>query len=206
VKKYIQTVALGALILMAGCSQKGFVKNGEMVELDTTASLINQAKSANSGQYKISYQTLNVMDKPMLGDIPVGAIIPHWGKWEFSDRWQICLGQVIDDKESPFYGQRVPDLSGISQPIYLAGSLNSQNYHKNFGKNSIPMDQGHTHSAKIGKNVSSIYVDKNTVGRPIGVSSVGHRHTISIKNSGAHNHGGDNRPLTFGLVYLIKIK
>lgn len=216
-KLSIGLLAIVAVVMLDGCApkgcgQKGFVKTGDMVQPDPSMTLAQKAEAVNKGQYKLAYKKLRKKEVGLLDDIPIGAIIPHWGKWEFSDRWQICKGQVIDDIESPLYGKRVPDLTGITigkdKPTYIAGTLEKKYFNKKFGKNYIPMEKAHTHSATIGQNSSIVYPDQHIIGKGKTIRSAGpyHKHTISIKKAGKHNHGGDNKPYSFGLVYLIKVK
>jgi len=48
--------------------------------------------------------------------IPIGAIIPWHGDFdntpELPEHFAKCNGQTIDDEESPYYGQELPDLNG----------------------------------------------------------------------------------------------
>jgi hypothetical protein len=193
-------------ILPYKCGQKGFVKSGNMVQPDPSVSLAQKAEKVNNGQYKVVYKKLKKDDVVLLDDIPIGAIIPHWGNWEFSDRWQICMGQIINDTESPLYGKRVPDLTGKQKPTYIAGTLEEEYFNKRFGKNYIPKEKAHMHKGKVAQNKSIVYPDKNTIRKATATAGPYHKHDISIKKAGAHDHGGDNKPYSFGLVYLIKVK
>ena len=196
--------------ILPHCGQKGFIKTGDMAQIDPSMTLAQKAEAVNKGQYKLAYENLKKEEVGLLDDIPVGAIIPHWGEWEFSDRWQICMGQVIDDTQSPLYGKKVPDLTGISisehKPTYIAGTLEEQYFNKTFGVNYLLEEKTHTHSAKIGQNKSIVHPDKNTIQKDTPTAGPYHKHTISMDKAGGHDHGGDNKPHSFGLVYLIKVK
>ncbi len=197
-------------ILPHKCGQKGFVKTGEMVQTNPSMTLAQKAETVNKGQYKLAYKNLKKKEVGLLDDIPIGAIIPHWGAWEFSDRWQICMGQVIDDIESPMHGEKVPDLTGITikdhKPTYIAGTLEEQYFNKTFGQNYLSKEAAHVHQAEIGANKSIVHPDKNTVQSSTPSAGPYHKHKITMEKTGEHDHGGDNKPHSFGLVYLIKVK
>jgi len=192
------------------CVQKGFIKEGSMGQIDPSMTLTQKAEVANKEQYKLTYKKLKEEEISLLDDIPVGAIIPHWGEWNFSDRWQICMGQMINDTQSPLFGKKVPDLTSMTpafhKPTYIAGTLDKKYFNKTFGSNNLPEEKAHTHESKIGANKSIVYPDRNTIQRSTKSAGPYHSHTISVENAGKHDHGGDNKPHSFGLIYLIKIK
>ena len=136
--------------------------------------------------------------------MPVGTIIAHFGPWQFSDKWQICMGQEIRDPDSPLYGRKVPDLNGAHAPFqatYIAGTLDIRTYNKKFGNNILPGSGTHSHGGRTGRGGGRSYGDADDERRH---ASSDHDHTISA--DGNHDHGGDNRPNTFGLIYLIRVK
>lgn len=205
----LQFMCIALFIVSSGCTQMGFVKTGKMIQLDNSESLIKQAESANHGQYKIEYKKLETEDIPLLDDIPIGAIIPFFGPWTFSDKWQVCMGQIINDPDSPLYGVKVPDLNGVHSPfetVYLAGTLDTKYYGKQFGSTNIPIQENHKHGATLGRPSQVVSPDRNSSGGATNAAGPGHTHTITINESGSHDHGGENRPRTFGLVYLIRVK
>ena len=122
-------------------NKEGFTLVGATKKIDSTLSLKDQAKEANKGQPDIEYKTLATGEKALVDSIPIGAILPHWGPWNFSSNWQICLGQKINDAASPLDGQRVPDLNGAHHPnstTYIAGTLDTKTFRKFYGSNTIP--------------------------------------------------------------------
>jgi len=204
------------LVMFVACTHKGnindnraFVKKGEPVTVRSDKSLLENAKVANKGQYKIVYKNPGQQEVPLISELPVGAIIPFYGQWNFSDHWQIAMGQTIKDPESPLHGMNVPDLIGAeskSATMYLAGTIDKTFLGKVFGKNELPPMDNHTHSEKVKAPTSTHAVDRNSSGPGEIVANRNHSHKVSSTPRGKHDHGGDNRPVSFGLVYLIKVK
>lgn len=195
-------IATFIVLSLAACKQNGYVRTGDMLAPDQSLSLREQAEAANANAHDVAFG--NVGDAtPLLDDIPVGAIIPHFGPWTFSANWQICMGQEIRDPESPLYGRRVPDLVGAHTPFqttYLAGTLDTGTYNRTFGNNTSAAGGMHGHGATSGGSRVGAGGDN---GGDQFFTHMGHQHRVS--DGGEHSHG-DNRPHTYGIVYLIRIK
>lgn len=203
------TILLMVLFLFSGCAQKGFVKSGQMIVLDDNDNLLVQAEKSNAGQYNLTYKKLDKNEYPLLDDIPVGAIIPYFGPWDFSDRWQFCIGQEIRDPDSPLYGRTVPDLMGgktFEKVTYVAGTLDQKTLNTYIGDNKIPPQSNHGHPASTGGATGSVRPDKNSSGDYTKAASPNHTHSVSVSGKGEHNHGGSNIPHSYTLVYLIRVK
>jgi|GEM_PF-3191199 len=185
----------------------GFFQKGEMVDIDTTKPAIEQAEAANKGQYKLEYRKAKKSETPLLDALPVGAIIPYFGPWTFSDNWQLAIGQIVRDPESPLYDMKVPDLNGAYspfEPTYLAGTLDTATLGQSFGSNTLKSAPKHTHTGKV--SAAGLRFRAKTAGNGWVANQAEHRHGFSTSEEGAHNHGGDKRPQSYGIVYLIRVK
>jgi len=124
--------------------------------------------------------------------LPVGTILP-WHKnfggmnIELSDSFVPCNGQLIEDSESPLYGNELPDLNGMG--LFLRGSKES---------GIIQMDElkSHNHSAKSSNagshshSASTSYA--GTHSHSGNTSQNGsHTHTGTANNSGKHGHNSE---------------
>lgn len=205
-KRVFYLILISALSFTEGCAQKGFVKKGNMETNDSSLPLLDQAEAANKGQYGIAYRSLKTNETPLADSLPVGAIIAFAGQFNFSDQWQIAMGQTINDPTSPLNGKKVPDLNGAFSPFeasYLAGTLDSGTYNTKFGQNTIPADGQHTPSGNVTLNHGSPHPngwdDRSTSNHLINTD-------LRMNPISAHTHNGDNRPRTHGVVFLIKIK
>lgn len=195
------------ILIFTGCAQKGFLKEGSM-EISSSLLLMEQAELANNSQYKVSYKKIPNGEIPLIDDLPVGAVIPYVippGGFKFSDKWEIALGQTIEDPDSPFFQHKIPDLNGSHTPfrvMYIAGTLDVETYGNVFGRNDIPDKGNHSHTGDTAKSSEKT----GTKGGTKEVARLIHTHSFETKSAGNHNHGAENRPQTTGIVYLIKIK
>ncbi len=120
--------------------------------------------------------------------LPVGSIIP-WHKNltatpELPEGWIECNGQILDDQESPYHGQVIPNLNGEGR--FLRGS------------NTSGVEEGDTlasHDHDVSLNSSS--VDNHSHTSSLSIGSVGnHNHgaNTSIPNGGSHTHSSKTAP------------
>ncbi|GAB5404325.1 MAG: hypothetical protein Aurels2KO_25560 [Aureliella sp.] len=133
-------------------------------------------------------------------ELPVGTIIPYhpYTNIELPTGWVLCAGQIITDADSPFNGQKVPDLT---DERFLMGTTETDSFAHYGGTNQIPVDGTHNHGGATGSGGNPKGADNDD-----DFDAAYARHSHPISPDGAHNHGGDNRPQFFGLVYLIKVK
>lgn len=184
----------------------GFVKSSVM-RIDQRLPPLQQAALANKSQYQTSFTELTSDKNPLIDDLPIGTIIAYHvppGGFQFSVRWQVALGQTISDPDSPFNGVAVPDLNGNTGqrvPTYLAGTLDSTKFGNPFGSDTLPIDGKHNHGGATQGVGGRSRADG---GNDLKIPESGHTHNIGMAND--HDHGGDNKPRTHGIVYLIKIK
>ncbi|WP_417457404.1 hypothetical protein [Kordiimonas sp.] len=162
-----------------------------------------------------------------LDSLPVGAIIPFYpyGNLAIPENWRYCNGDEVDDQLSPLYGQKLPNLN---DDRFLMGSTTS--FGEQGGSNSHLPDGQHTHVARADRGgqhdhggateteqsngvlkemeqAGEINVRMVEQGHRHAISADGeHRHSVAVNPSGVHDHGGDNRPKYFGVLYIIKIK
>jgi hypothetical protein len=135
------------------------------------------------------------------GEWPVGAIIPVFypSAVEYPVGWTICAGQLISDKDSPFFGRNIPNLA---EDRFLMGTILRGSYGQYGGSNQLPESGAHDHQFTIHKG-------GRVTRTPDGFQAEGPQCgtvTHATSSAGAHNHGGENRPAWFGLIFLIKYK
>ena len=102
-----------------------------------------------------------------LGQVPVGTVVAYVGALDVLPlQWQPCDGRQITDAQSPFNGQRTPDLMGrrFTMGVPADNEVNVQG-----GRNDIATDGAHDHGGVTGGGGN-------------------HSHTISVAQAGAHNH------------------
>lgn len=158
-------------------------------------------------EMSIEQQASDSIDNPSpyqvlpANELPVGTILPAFfpDKIQLAEGWCLCLGQVITDKASPFLGRAVPRL-GDSR--FLMGVSSSDLYGKYGGTNTINGSGDHDHTYTIRKAGT-----RNRT--PDGFQAEGDECkivTLHTSSNGQHDHGGDNRPQWFGVLYMIRYK
>jgi hypothetical protein len=135
-----------------------------------------------------------------LTGVPVGTILAYVGLLSsLPTGWVPCDGRQINDAASWFNGQSVPQ---INQSTYLCGAGDPSAVNTRFGRNDIPPVPNHAHGGKTPiENVGG--ADGH------GFQKEGdqcHTHDHIIDPDGGHDHGGDNRPLSSGVWFIIRIK
>ncbi len=134
-------------------------------------------------------------------ELPVGTILPVFypNNIQLADGWCLCLGQVVNDKDSPFLGKAVPHLNDNR---FVMGASGFDLYGKYGGTNTISNSGDHDHTYTIHK--------AGTHNRtPDGFQAEGDECkvvTLHTSSNGQHDHGGDNRPQWFGVLYMIRYK
>lgn len=136
------------------------------------------------------------------GELPIGSVLPVFFpnyKLVIPDGWCVCAGQRIDDPASPFVNLNAPSLLDNRFPM---GTKDAETYGKQGGANELAPQGDHSHSYAIRK--------AGTRERsPDGFQSQGDDcRTVTLQTSatGSHDHGGENRPRWFGLVYIFRYK
>lgn len=166
--------------------------------------------------------------------VPIGTILP-WLKSFAStpqileESWVECNGQVLDDPDSPFDGETIPDLNGNNQ--FLRGNATS-------GGTGGSETMAHTHTGTASGTTGSHTLTENEI--------PSHNHTVTARTSdtgsgsyyvgqfqgpdgsniSVHNTGGgaghthsfsdgfttsaasetENRPPFYNVVWIMKIR
>ena len=135
------------------------------------------------------------------GIIPVGAIIP-WHKSKsgtpsLPEHYVECNGQTINDAESPYDGQTLPDLNGNNR--FLRGSTTTGG---TGGESTVTLTvsemPNHSHDIKLGYNDSTY----NGVPEDTFEANSETGQTQSTGGSEAH----ENKPPYFDVVFIMRIK
>jgi hypothetical protein len=142
---------------------------------------------------------LDATTYPLTG-VPVGTILAFVGAVSsLPDGWVPCDGRLITDAASWFNGQQVPTINSYS---YLSGVADAATVNTSFGRNDIPNEAAHTHGNSTSwENVGS--PDGHGFQKEGGQC---HWHTHTLNPDGAHSHGGDNKPASVGVWFIIRIK
>ena len=135
------------------------------------------------------------------GEWPVGTILPLYVPKviQLPVGWCICGGQTIEDQDSPFKNLQVPNLIDGRFPM---GTIFTDTYGKYGGTNDISTSGDHDHLYTIRKAGTRERTPDGFMSQGDDCRTV----TLHTTASGAHNHGGENRPQWFGLLYIIKYK
>lgn len=203
-------------ILMLGCSKpKEFaaivVEEPKAHEINDFESLKKALSHAADNPVKYKWEQ-DPGVQSIYDALPIGTILPYIippdGKVRFSNKWALANGSILDLPESPFHQKRLPELVSITgdniyQPVYLAGSLHWDFYKKEFGNNSIEKEDGHNHSGSTGSSSNNHRKD-NDGSDSYSASSI-HGHNFTTGTGGEHDHGGNNMPRSYGVLYFIKV-
>ncbi|GAB5404326.1 MAG: hypothetical protein Aurels2KO_25570 [Aureliella sp.] len=133
-------------------------------------------------------------------DFAVGTILPYYppGEIELPEGWLLCAGQKVTDSSSPIFGFNVPQLA---DQRFLLGTCAGESFGAYGGANNVLPSQMHNHGGSTGGGPGSRGADNG-----LDWQATHGRHSHTIEDDNAHNHGGDARPQHFGVLFLIKIK
>ncbi|MDO8262883.1 MAG: hypothetical protein Q7T21_06630 [Gallionella sp.] len=152
-------------------------------------------------QTKDSVSDIGKYETLPAGEWPVGTILPLYvpKTIQLPKGWCICAGQTILDPESPFMNLPVPNLIDGRFPM---GTIFTDSYGKYGGTNNIATSGNHDHLYTIRKAGTRERTPDGFQGEGPECKTV----TLHTTGNGAHDHGGENRPQWFGLLYMIKYK
>jgi hypothetical protein len=162
--------------------------------------------------------------------VPIGAIVawhPDLGGTPFlPPGWIPCDGQMVEDPDSPYFGELVPDLNGEAR--YLRGGLLSgvmQDDATAVNGLSVTVNAAGTHSHGMGSAGTHTHsrTDVGGIGSTRGFAAAGNQsgttstsaagaHTHSISPAGDHIHttaltgDSETRPTTMTVVWIIRIR
>jgi|UPI00037C4812 hypothetical protein len=124
----------------------------------------------------------------LLNSVPIGTILP----WIPTDKmknvpkgWKVCDGT-----------NGAPDLEGR----FLMGVRHLNKTQQKGGRGDIPAQGAHSH----GGATTSVNSARITYSHGGDNNGVWFNHSHGIKNEGNHNHGGENKPPYFTVIYIIK--
>ena len=154
--------------------------------------------------------------------IPIGSIMSYVGEEkDLPDSWKVCNGQLLNDSESPFHNQNLPDLrerflrgSGTFVPTGTMGGIDFAPNHSHFaslsgdvsiGSRSLTFGSGHfaTKGSSFSDNIVLLSRLKN-----LGIRDQDtHGHIGSSFVSGSVNSGGshDNRPRFYTVQFILRV-
>lgn len=125
-----------------------------------------------------------------LSTIPIGTILPWLPTKEQLDLpsgWIICDGT-----------RGTPQLSGV----FLRGVTSRDKLGAGTGTDIIPEDGNHDH----GKFTHGVSSNRITFEEGDDDNGVWFDHGHGIRSAGGHNHGGNNLPPHYNVLYIMKIK
>ncbi len=157
---------------------------------------LNQLEEAVANPEKFWSDDPSVQISAPIGTI-VAMYLPPLTLYSLPIGWLFCWGQVCI-YDGPFKDKNVPDLRDNR---FLMGAR--ENIGGYGGSNSILPDGHHSHGGTTSE-ASKIY-DGCDSGSDRYPTQGFHTHTFTTNNNGEHNHGGDNRPSFFGVIYIIKV-
>lgn len=158
--------------------------------------------------------------------VPVGGIVPFYGNLaSLTASWRVCDGSVVQDPDSRFNGQPIPDLrdtflrgASTFSPLGERGGQDFVNDHSHFFSDSasvfVPRDGGMngwtgaqsvaTRATEFSPTYYALTIRKGVAN----ADQTSHGHTGTANVSGFTVGGGshDNRPSYFAIHYIIRIK
>ena len=149
----------------------------------------------------------DVMNKPddfeeEPSKFPIGTILPVFppkgAGFKMPKGWVVCDGRVVVHPHSPFKNTNLPNLTS---DIFLMGT-GVDKVGSESGNNTMPSDGAHNHSGSTGGPSGHDRCDNGGDRHP---GSRNHGHSFTTSTNGGHDHGGDNRPHFFGVLYIIRI-
>jgi microcystin-dependent protein len=128
--------------------------------------------------------------------VPVGSVFPWLKSYtntpSLPSNWIECNGQTLNDSESVYNGQIIPNLNG--QNRFLRGSSTS---------GSVGGADTHTLTVAEMPSHSHVYKGGANVGA-VGTSGSGNNNNNTSSTGGGNAH--NNLPSYYEVVYIIKIK
>jgi hypothetical protein len=130
--------------------------------------------------------------------VPVGTILPFGGTLAaVPPNWAPCDGRTIAEP-SPLLADFDTGTAGVQVPKlddsrFLMGT-NAAGLAAKGGGNAITSDGAHSHSIiAVGYDTAPDYASYDYSG-------------VVTDSAGAHNHGGDRRPLYVGTLFIIRVR
>ena len=128
-------------------------------------------------------------DLHRLSVVPIGTILP----WVYTqqqptvpDGWILCDGT-----------NETPNLSGL----FLRGVTSRDESRQTGGRAEIPEDGEHNHRGRTG----SVFSNRITYDRGGDNNGVWYNHAHAIPGEESHDHGGNNLPPYYTVMYIMKV-
>lgn len=145
--------------------------------------------------------------------VPVGTI-QAWdknlnGTPELKDGWVECNGQSIDDSDSPYYGQNVPNLNGsgensrILKGANISGTFGGSTTHNHmWGSNDTRFGNGVKFMIKEGNHYDSRYT--RSFDSEGNISSLSNYYDMLV--GAYYTSKEETLPPYYEIVWIIKVK
>lgn len=163
-------------------AQEALSKVAHAENLASTASEISE--NANTHANKPS----ETAQSAFVNSVPIGTVLA----WIPTDKmpnppkgWKVCDGT-----------NGTPNLEGR----FLVGVRHLNKTKKIGGRRDIPLQASHNH----GRATTSVNSNRITYSRGDNNNGVWFNHSHGIRSEGTHNHGGENRPPYYTVIYIIK--
>ncbi len=201
---------------------------GITIGADSNQEMVPRHQLVPSFHARSADNSLNLNNKPASyyalahAQTPLGSIVAWYKNFKnistvFPDGWVEMNGQVIDDAESPFHGEFVPNLNGEKR--FLRGGTEAgvleddalQNHIHNFVGT-----RGTTEGPSVGNIPARSYADShNNLDREPGrfgphQNEETHNHGFTpsgtISNPSSGRTADETRPINMSVVWIIRIK
>lgn len=176
-------------------------------------------------------------DVGFLSTLPLGSIIA-WHRDLLEQQvlalppgWVECNGQTLDDPESPFHGNIIPnlnlvdrddDLAGHEAGAFLRGAPRSGEFQQDQLQTHTHADTGHQHPRnEEGRPERIIHTDddaghghlpeggdgnSNPVGALTGVSQARLGEPVNFARFDVVRHGAETRPVNMSVIWIMKVR
>ncbi len=148
----------------------------------------DNSKTKSEKAQESAQEALSVSQNALLNVVPIGTIlawIPTDNMPTPPEGWKVCDGT-----------NGAPNLEGR----FLIGVRHLNKTQQKGGRADIPGQGNHSH----GGATTSVNANRITYDRGGDNNGVWFNHSHGIRGDGSHDHGGENRPPFFTVIYIIK--
>jgi hypothetical protein len=151
------------------------------------------------------------------GSVPVGSVIPFFGDLAtLTDNWKLCDGAVVNDPDSPFNGQNVPNLLDrfIKGTANCIGCTGGSTFHSHSISSSnmtawFPVQSGNSWHLAVQpvSRATEFYTDLWTLTHPKADGGTNYRSHGHINGTAwGSTDASSNIPRYVDLYFIIRIK
>ena len=196
--------------------------NCPTLDPNSTYSLLSPRQKITGAPYAQAATSSISITQPASAQVPIGTVIDWWrpnSNFPIPLGYSICDGQTLNDPDSPFDGQTLPDMTdrfvrGVTNPTATLGLI---------GGSAVTTFDTHNHAWSLFNSAEDWYSWQSNgtsttlmiawgdgVGAegsgeyPIGTSSTSSSTRTWYTNDDTHNH--EVTPLYVGLLKLMRIK